>query len=130
LKDRHRIAGLMLGLRRVDQAEDVGVLEVGGGLDFLEEPLAADDSGQFGAEHFKRDLAIVLAVSDQVDRGHAARTELSLESVAIREGRPQGEEPSRGGGVIHPAIFRLGGWSPTHRCGMTDERYAFVAAGA
>src|SRR5574339_160359 len=38
---------------------DVGVLEVGGGLDLGEEPLGPDDRGQLGPQHLDGDLAVV-----------------------------------------------------------------------
>jgi hypothetical protein len=62
------------------------MLEVGGGLDLLEEPLGADDRGELGAKHLDGDLAIVPLVVGQVDRGHAAGAELPLDRVAIGEG--------------------------------------------
>ena len=71
------------------------MLQLGGGLDFREEPLAADHGGELGAQHLERDLAVVLEVLGQVDGGHAARAELALDAVAVGEGGDQ----SVGGGV-------------------------------
>jgi hypothetical protein len=34
--------------------------------------------------HFERDVAIVLDVVREVDRGHAARTKLACNTVAVR----------------------------------------------
>jgi len=68
------------------------MLEIRGGLDFLQEPLGANDSCQLGAKHLERNLAIMLDVLDEIDRGHTAGPNLSLEPVAVGEGRPQGEE--------------------------------------
>ena len=61
------------------------MLQVGGGLDFAEEPLGADDGGQLGPQDLDGDLAVVLEVLRQVDGGHAARAELALEAVAVGE---------------------------------------------
>jgi hypothetical protein len=62
------------------------VLEIGGELDLLEEPLRADDGGQLGVQHLDGDVAVVLEVLGEVHRGHAARAELALEAVAVGEG--------------------------------------------
>ena len=43
------------------------------GLDLHHEPLGAEHRGEFGLEHFDRDLAIVLEVCGEIDRGHPAR---------------------------------------------------------
>ena len=62
------------------------VLEIGGEADLLEEAFGAEDGGEFGAEDFDRDLAIVLAVAGEVDRGHAARAELAFDEIVRGEG--------------------------------------------
>ena len=41
--------------------------------------------GQLGVQHLQRHLAVVLEVVSQVDGGHAAPPQLSLESVAARQ---------------------------------------------
>jgi hypothetical protein len=45
LDERHDVEHHPCGLARVEQAEDVGVLQVGGGLDLAQEPLRAQDGG-------------------------------------------------------------------------------------
>ena len=45
--------------------------------------------GELGPEHLDGDLAVVLEVVGEVDRGHAARAELALDAVAVREGGAQ-----------------------------------------
>ncbi len=42
-------------------------------------------AGELGVEHFQRDLAVMLQVAGEVDRGHAPATELSLERIRIRQ---------------------------------------------
>ncbi len=59
------------------------MLEIGGGLDLLEEPLRAEYGGEFGPQHFHRHLAVVFQVFGEIDRGHAARTEFFLDGVAV-----------------------------------------------
>jgi hypothetical protein len=56
---RHHVEEEAVGLAAVEQREDVGVLEVGGGLDLGEEPLGADHGGEFRAQHLDRHLAVV-----------------------------------------------------------------------
>ena len=61
--------------------------ELGGDLDLPEEPLRAEHRGQLRPEHLERHLAPVLEVVGEVDGGHAAAAELTLEAVAARERR-------------------------------------------
>ncbi len=72
-------------LPRVVQGEDVGMLEVGGGLDLLKEALGPDHRGELRAEHLECHFAMVLDVLGQVDGRHPARAELALEHVAVPE---------------------------------------------
>ena len=55
-------------------------------MDLAQEALGAERGGELGAEHLEGDLAVVLEVVGQVDRGHAAAPELALEHVAVAEG--------------------------------------------
>ena len=48
------------------------MLEVGRDLDFRQEPLGTHDRSQLRLEDFEGDLALVLEVVGQVDRGHPA----------------------------------------------------------
>ena len=84
----------------VDERQDVWVVEPSGDLDLGEEPLGAEDRPELGAEHLERDLAVVLEVPGQVDRGHAASPELPLDPIAIAE---HGGEAVRCGG--HSALL-------------------------
>jgi hypothetical protein len=61
------------------------MLEVGGDLDFLEETLGAERRRELGLEDFDRDFAIMFDIVREIDGGHTARAELSLEGVAIGE---------------------------------------------
>ncbi len=76
-------------LARVKQRQDVRVLQCGGRLDLVHEPLGAEDGGEFGLEHLDRDLALVLEVLGEVDGGHAALAELALDRVAVGQGGPE-----------------------------------------
>ena len=46
---------------------------------------APSAAAELGAEHLDRDLAVVLEVLGEVDRGHAAPAELALDPVAVRQ---------------------------------------------
>jgi hypothetical protein len=53
----------------------------------------AEHGGQLGAEHLEGDVAVVLEVVGEGDRGHPARAELPLDRVAVRHRRLQGFQP-------------------------------------
>ena len=54
-------------------------------VDFPGEPLGPDGGGQLGSQHLDRDLARVLQVLGEIDRGHAPLAQLPLEAVAVGE---------------------------------------------
>jgi hypothetical protein len=97
LDERHHVVEEPVGLARIEEGQDVGVLQVGGGLDLREEALGADDGGELGLEDLEGDLALVLDVLGQVDAGHAALAELAPDLVAAGEGGLQ----AGGVGVAH-----------------------------
>ena len=47
------------------------MLQVGGDLDLVKKPLAAQDRREFGAQDFDGDLPLVLEVLGDVHRGHS-----------------------------------------------------------
>ena len=73
-----------------------------------EEPLGADDGGQFRPQHLDRHAAVVLDVLGQVDGGHAALAELALEAVAVGEGFGQAGEGTRHQ-LLHNRVLSLRG---------------------
>ena len=62
------------------------MLEIGGRLHFLDEPLGTQDRREFGAQDLDRHVAVVFQVLGQVDGGHAARAEFFLDGVAVCQG--------------------------------------------
>src|SRR5688572_13003186 len=93
------------------------MLEVRRGADLREEPLAADDRRELGAEHLDRDVAIVLDVVREVDRGHPARAKLALDAVPAIESRrklieDRGHGPTMGGGGGGHQWGCAPGWHP------------------
>ena len=61
-----------------------------------------DDRSQLRLQHLERDLALVLQVVGQVDRGHPALAELALDAIAALEGRVQA-----GDGIAHFGTSRF-----------------------
>ena len=62
------------------------MVQVGGGRDLAQEALGPEGVDQLGTEHLYGDLAIMLEVVREIDRGHPARPELTLDAVAVGEG--------------------------------------------
>ena len=61
------------------------MLEVGRDLDLGEEPLDAEHGAEVGFQNLERDVAVVAQVAREVDGGHAARADLTLDLVVIGE---------------------------------------------
>jgi len=74
------------GVPGVEQREDVGMREVGGGADLPEEAVGPDGLGQIRQQDFHRHRPLVLQVTGTVHRGHAAGIDLGLDAVAVGEG--------------------------------------------
>ena len=66
---RHYVEEERVCLVRIEQRQDVWVLQVGGRLDLSQEPLGSDYRREFGLQDLQRDLALVLQVLGQVDGG-------------------------------------------------------------
>ncbi|HEX9894208.1 MAG TPA: hypothetical protein VGA78_09810 [Gemmatimonadales bacterium] len=113
--ERHHVEDGPVDLAGVEQRQDVGMLQVGGGGDFLEKPLRSDDGGQLRPHHLERDPALVAQVMGQVDGGHATRAELTLDAVAVGQRRVVdqgiGRQPinSTAGSASPPPLNRTDG---------------------
>ncbi len=70
--ERHDVEKEAVRLTRIEQRQDVWMLEVRRRLDFGQESLCTYNCSQLGLQDLQRDLALVLEVIGQVDRGHAA----------------------------------------------------------
>ena len=75
----HDVVQQPVGTAGVEQREDVRMLQGRRGLDLDDEPLSAEDRGQFRFENLDRDLAVVLEIVREIDRRHAASAELALD---------------------------------------------------
>jgi hypothetical protein len=58
------------------------MLKIGCNPDFLEKPVGAKHGSELGVKNLDRDLAIVFLVVPEVDRGHAAASELAFDHIA------------------------------------------------
>ncbi len=58
--ERHHVEHGAVDGARVEEREDVRVLQIRGGLDLRQEAVGADDGGELVPEHLDRDVAIVL----------------------------------------------------------------------
>jgi hypothetical protein len=61
------------------------VIEPGRDLDLAKEPLGAKGCGDGSFKHLEGDTAVMLEVMGEVNRGHPATAELSLERVTVLE---------------------------------------------
>jgi hypothetical protein len=71
------------------KSEYVGMVELGGNADFPQESLASQDGREFGPHDLYCDIAVMLEVVRQVDRGHATLAQLPFDCVSIGQGRLQ-----------------------------------------
>ena len=97
---RHDVVGESVALTRVQQRQDVRMLQLRGDLDLAEEPARAQGGRQFRPQHLDGHLAAVLHVLGEPDDGHAARAKLPLQAIAVAQNGLEsiGE---RGGGLAH-----------------------------
>ena len=85
---RHDVIEEALCLARVQEREDVGMLQLGGDFDLAEEAVFTQRRGELRPEYLHRDPAVVLHVLGEVDSGHPPTAELALDRVMARKGRP------------------------------------------
>ena len=67
----------------VVHGEDVGVTERGRDLDLAREALEPDRRSELGSQHLDGDLAVVLEVLGEMDRGHAPLAQGAHQAVAV-----------------------------------------------
>ncbi len=84
--ERHHVIQESVDRARVEQRQNVRMLQRRGGLDFLHKPLGAEHGSQLRFEQLERHLAIVLEILAQVHGGHAAFAEVAQDAVAAVEG--------------------------------------------
>ena len=75
----HDIEQETVGLPGIVQRQNVGVLQIGRDLYLAQEPLGPENGPQLRMQHLERHLTVVLFITRQVNRGHAAAAELALD---------------------------------------------------
>jgi hypothetical protein len=86
LHEGHHIVQQPVRFPRVEQRQEVRVLQVGRDLDLGQESLDTQDRAEFRIEHFQRDGAIVPDISGEVHRRHAPTTDLAIDRVSTLKG--------------------------------------------
>ncbi len=85
----HHVIQKAVRFAGVVEREDVRVLEPSGRLDLAQETLGAQRGRQLRAQDFDRHLAAVFEVFGEIDHGHPATTELTIEGIAAGQRRFQ-----------------------------------------
>jgi len=83
----HDVVEDAAGLPRVMQRQDVRMGETRGGLDLPQEAVGADAFSDFGAEHFDRHRATMLAILGEKYHRHAAPANLAFDRVPVAQRR-------------------------------------------
>ena len=80
------------------------MLQLGRDLDLAVEPLRTDGCGQLRVEHLDGDVALMLQIQGQIDRGHAAATQLALDGISVgKSDLETGEDLGHGPGCYEAA---------------------------
>jgi hypothetical protein len=98
LHEGHHVVEHPIGLSRVEEGQDVGMLQRCRRSDLGQESLPAHGGGEFRLEHLEGHAPLVPLVGRQIDDRHPPFAHLPLESVAAREGGLQSSK-----GVLHRA---------------------------
>ena len=85
LDEGHDVEQKPVRRTRIKERQNMRVLQRRGGRDLLHESLSAKHRSEFGLQQLERDVPLVLDVLAEIDRGHAALTELALDAVATSE---------------------------------------------
>jgi hypothetical protein len=89
---RHDVVQRDAHVPRVEERQDVRMVQAGGDTDLPQEAIGAEQGGDVRSQHLQGHLAFELQVLGEPDRGHAARTELAVEAVTIGQGRGEALE--------------------------------------
>jgi len=82
---RHHIEELSFHLPRIEQREDVRVLQGCRDVNLGEKTICAEDRRELWVNNFDGDLAAMPHILRQIHGGHSAPTELALDTVAVAE---------------------------------------------
>src|SRR6266567_1108772 len=78
----HYVVQEALGSAGVVQRQDVGVGEPGRDFDLAQEALGTERRGDLGTQHLDGNGAAVTEIACEINRGHPAAPQLTLEGVA------------------------------------------------
>jgi hypothetical protein len=85
LDERHDIVEVTAGFARIEQRDEIRMLEVCRDLDLGEEALGAEYLTYFRLEDFQRDEPIMANVACAEYRGHPSRADLALNEVTASQ---------------------------------------------
>ncbi len=83
----HHIVEQGIGLTRIEQRQDVRMLELGGGLYLGKKPLAAERGAEVGMQHFDGDIAVVLEIVTEKNSRHSAGADFPVHFIAAGKRR-------------------------------------------
>ena len=86
---RHDVEQQTIGLARVEQREQVGMLQVSRDANLTQEPVGAEHDTKLRIEDLERDVALVAEIARQIHGCHPTASNLALELVAAGERRVQ-----------------------------------------
>ena len=98
LDEGHHIVEKTTRFTRIEDWQNVGMLQVGSDLDFPHEPLWSDCGRQRAMEDLDRNLSVMLAVDREVNSGHSAVPQFALDWV------DRGERALEGPIVIYHCV--------------------------
>jgi hypothetical protein len=102
---RHDVEEKRVGLARIEEGEEVGVAKPRRHPDLGQEAFRPDDRGQLRLQDLQRHVALMLQVPGQVDGGHAALSEFTLDAIAARKGGLQASGVGVGHGATAPVCI-------------------------
>ena len=103
---RHDVEEQPFRLARVEERQEMRVLQVRGDANLGKKPLGPEERAELRVEDLESDRAVVPPISCEVDGGHPAAPDLALDLVLARKGVTQG------GQDVHGQCWRLGGGTP------------------
>ncbi len=81
----HDVEDRVQDLARIEQRKDVGMLEIGGSLDLLQEAAGSKEGREVRVHDLDGDFAVVARVEGEVHRCHSPGAEHALEDVSVGE---------------------------------------------
>jgi hypothetical protein len=116
---RHHVEEECVRLARVEEREDVRMLQAGGRPDLGQESFGPHDRGELGLQYLERHFPSVLQVVGQVDGRHTTLAQRPLDPVAALEGCVEpgsdvGHRHVLGCGSARPAVSRARKTSRKH----------------